>query len=319
MSKIFIISNTRFGFKKYYSLNRSIKEFNKYFDTFTSFLKNKTREGDILVHLGNVFDTRQSINTKLIYHSQKIFEEISYILPLYFLVGEGDKITNDVNTLTVFKNMENIHIVEESKNIFDNKVILCGFQKNIQLEKYNCEYLLTANNIFDHTNPIDLNNFKKVYSGYSEKNIFKEHMKNISSPYPLERNNDKKGFMVLDVEKGMDKFIENTVNSKFVFYDINILGDLENIEKEEFNNNFVCLKIDKELIKNKEFQVKMAQYDYHHMEIMGDEKINEENPLEDDDTNTFEIFNIDKMIESKINNDEVKGEFDRIKKIHNKE
>lgn len=318
MSKIFIISNTRFGFKKYYSLNRSIREFNKYFDGFTSFLKNKVKEDDILIHMGGVFDTRQSINTKIIHHSQKIFKEISQILPIYFLVGEDDKITTDINTLTVFKNMNNIYIVDSIKKLFDDRVILYGFQKNIQLEKYNCDYLFTANDIFDHKDLIDLNNFKKVYSGYRQKNIFKEHVKNLSSPYPLERTDEKKGFIVLDIEKNKDKFIENTINSKFIFYNINLLEDLENIEKEEFNNNFVCLNVDKELIKNKEFQIKLSQYNYHHMEVVGEEKDEEQTPLEDD-TDVFEIFNIDKMIENKINNDEVKGEFDRIKKIHNKE
>ena len=88
--KIYMLTDTHFGIY----LNNLDKWQNMMEDTFYSFvipyLKKNVKEGDILIHLGDLFDNRNSLPIITINKVEKILTEISKILPVHIMVGNHD-------------------------------------------------------------------------------------------------------------------------------------------------------------------------------------------------------------------------------------
>jgi predicted MPP superfamily phosphohydrolase len=314
MSKIFSISNTLFGYKNYVGFNRFLEESEKFFnDELIPFLQKYAKKDDYFIHLGNLFVSKQQLNVKAINSVQTIFEKISNILPVYFLIGEHDRYTsnNDINTLTIFKNYKNIFIVNDTMSINDN-ILLFSYDKNIIniLNKHeNIDYIFTSNNMSN----IDKNyllKYKKIYSGYSKDNYVENNIVSVGTPYQIEPNTKNKGFFVLDINSNNDKFILNKTNFKFVTLHINNIEELKNFDETYFQNNVVDMVVNKDLMDNMEFKIKISNYNIQSL-------ICEEDVKEPEDDRISDFFDVDELILSKINdNSELLKEFNNILNIN---
>jgi calcineurin-like phosphoesterase family protein len=82
--KVFMITDTHFGVY----LNNLDKWSNMMESTFYNFvipfLKENSKPGDILIHLGDLFDNRTSISIIIMNKVERILKEISEILPLQY-------------------------------------------------------------------------------------------------------------------------------------------------------------------------------------------------------------------------------------------
>ena len=113
MSKIFIISNTNFNLSKNLSSKEWLKNMDYYFyNEVVPYLTNNTQPNDILIHLGNLLCKTKTIDLTVLKFIQDLFEKISKILPIYIIEGE-----NDILSLNILKNINNIEIIREPKKI----------------------------------------------------------------------------------------------------------------------------------------------------------------------------------------------------------
>lgn len=239
-------------------------------DFFMPTLKAEYQPGDILVHCGDVFDSRQSINLYIMNKGIDIFEDIAKILPIYMIIGNHDifmKSTNSVNSLKVFRNNPNITVFEEPKKIRigTRTALMMPWRDGHQAEADVLnEPANMADLVFCHTdirgftfnkmqkveegNDVDtFSKFKKVYSGHIH---WAQHFKNVrmlGSPYELTRSDsgNTKSFWRLDLDTLEETQYKNTISPKFLRYKLSwLLEQPIPFIQELFTNNYVDVMVE---------------------------------------------------------------------------
>jgi len=294
----FLISNTNFGYKNNNKeiLNSMLDYFEK---SFIPFIEKYSKKGDSVIHLGNLFCSSQSINIRVLNKVQSIFERISNILPIYFMVGFNDKYleskTNDINTLKIFKNFPNISIIEEPTLV--NDILLIPWSKNIikdldtEEEKiiFNYDYLNNDKEIIREM----LRN-KKVYCGFYNNRRIDDNITIIGSPYQIGFDDSlDKGFLALDKDK--EKFVDNKISPTFQKLELKTIDDIKNIDKDFVNNNYVDVILTEDLLKENKIKldILLSKYKFNNIKYEKSEEIL--------DLKTTD-FNIDKILTEYIEN-----------------
>ena len=127
--KVFITTDWHFGVYVN-NLDKWLNMMEDYFyNFFIPYLKENVKEGDILVHCGDLYDNRTSIPIIASYKAEKILTEISKIIPVHLIVGNHDlwnKGSNDINSVRLFNFVDNINVYTESSTIevFGSKLVL---------------------------------------------------------------------------------------------------------------------------------------------------------------------------------------------------
>lgn len=237
-------------------------------DFFIPLLKREKKPGDFLIHLGDVFDSRHSLNLLVMNEGITIFEEISKIMPVVIILGNHDiykKNTNDVNSVKVLKWIPNITVLEEPEimEISGKKLLFMPWRAGHQ-EELECIRSNPADFLFCHTEmqglkfnkntTIDtgldfkeIKSFRKVYAGHIHYAQKKGNFRMLGCPYPMTRSdiNNEKGIWCLDIESEEETYHPNTVSPKFIRI---IFERVLEMEEEEaismFKNNFVDILVD---------------------------------------------------------------------------
>ena len=119
MSKIFLIGDTHIGLGYPNSVDKWYKVHQQYFSDFLiPLLKKEVNPGDIIVHLGDLFDNRNIIPINLLNYGMDIVEEISKIAPLHIIIGNHDlysKSASEINSVRPFKYIPNVEIYDTPK------------------------------------------------------------------------------------------------------------------------------------------------------------------------------------------------------------
>jgi len=262
--RVWIISDTHFGAR-----NNSVEwleRMHSYFeDYFIPIVKKNYKPGDILIHCGDVYDNRQSINLLVLHKTLSLFEKFSEVFKdgVYVIAGNHDimrKNTNDVCSLDTLKYIPRINIHKEPE-ILKTKYsdcLLMPWRKSeadelVVVNGSNADYLFCHTTIrgakFDkyrHSgagiSSVECKEFKKVYTGHIHTSQDYKNICYVGNPYQMTRSdtNNMKGFRCLDLETGEETFYENTYSPKFVKLYLN--RALENPVKDLINvadNNFV--------------------------------------------------------------------------------
>lgn len=258
--KVFLTTDWHFGIYLN-NLDKWLNMMEDYFNNFfIPYLKENVKEGDILIHCGDLYDNRTSIPIIASYKAEKILIEIAKILPVHLIVGNHDlynKGTNDVNSVRLFNYVDNITIHTETTSIdlFGNKLILMPWvEKRSDMIKEITnnpgDYLFChsdLNGCLMHLNSvahrnvdkIDVNefkNYKHVFSGHIHIRQTNKNFSFIGSPYQMDRNDmgDQKGITILDLSTDRISFIPNDYSPVFRKIavrnedDIDILTNLKN-------------------------------------------------------------------------------------------
>jgi len=262
--RAWIISDTHFGAR-----NNSVEwleRMTSYFhDFFIPTVKEHYQEGDILIHCGDVYDNRQSVNLLVLNKTLGLFEEFSSIFKdgIYIIAGNHEimrKNSNDVTSLDTLKYLPNTTVLKEPATLKTKyaSALLMPWRKSESDEKVvvsgsDSEYLFCHTTIrgakFDkyrHSgeglDSGECKQFKRVFTGHIHLAQEYKNIRYVGNPYQMTRSdaNNMKGFICLDFETGNELFFENTYSSKFVKIYIN--KALERTMQElidSANNNFV--------------------------------------------------------------------------------
>lgn len=243
MSKIFMIGDTHLSLGYPNSYHKWYKIHQQYFSEFLiPLLKEKVEKGDIIIHLGDLFDNRDIIPIEVLNYGMNIVEEISKIAPLHIIVGNHDLWTrshSEINSIRPFKYIPNVFVYDKTKQINFNDMKLClmpyieSKEEQVELikENKNCDYLFCHSDLngcrmhltsvaHKNKNKIDIeefNNFKRVFSGHIHIRQISKNFEFIGSIFQMDRNdmNDKKGITILDTNNGTTEFIENNTSPEF--------------------------------------------------------------------------------------------------------
>jgi calcineurin-like phosphoesterase family protein len=273
--RVFMITDTHFGIYT----NNLDKWQNMMESTFYNFvipyLRENVREGDILIHLGDLFDNRTSIPIITLNKVEKILKEISNILPIHIMVGNHDlfnKGSNDVNSVRLFSYIsDNIFVYEKTSTlqIFDKKLILMPWvEKRLdmisEISSNPGDYLFCHSdlngcvmhlNSVAHRNPdkIDVEEFKhynRVFSGHVHIRQVNTNFEFIGALYQMDRNDmgDQKGITILDLITGKTEFIPNTYSPVFKKFTIKDESDIENLDSLKNTKDYIDLTISNNLL-----------------------------------------------------------------------
>lgn len=268
--RIWFITDTHLGVRN--SSNQWIEIAESYFfKWFIPLIKKNYLPGDVLIHLGDVYDSRQSINLKVLNLGVNVFESLSDIFcdGVYVIAGNHDlwsSTTNDINSLKSIKWIPNINIFEEPTTLIlgGRKVFLMPWRKDHEEDSLTLEEASVHDVLCCHAdirglkfNKYVLNEegsdvskfekFGKVYSGHIHYAQIVGNINMLGSPYELTRSDmdNKKSVWLLDLESMKDTRFVNDYSPKFKRF--NFKDILESTPEElepQFRNNFVDILID---------------------------------------------------------------------------
>lgn len=275
--KAFLITDTHFGI---YPIKYDIwlKMMVDYFDNFfIPLLKERVEEGDVLIHLGDLYDNRTQIPIDVLNTVERIMTEISEILPIHLIVGNHDifnKSTNDVNSPKALRWVPNIHVYEETtllemggKELLMMPWVEKRLDQSNLLKRYSgADYLFCHSDLsgcrmhlssvaWKNKNKIDIDDFASYGHCYSGHIHIRQDNKNftfIGAPYQMDRNDvgDQKGVYILDIETGTEEFVPNTHSPEFKKLSILTEEDIYKLETVNTSKNYIDLSISNSLLIN---------------------------------------------------------------------
>jgi DNA repair exonuclease SbcCD nuclease subunit len=268
--RVWFITDTHLGVRN--NSNEWIDYIRSYFfDWFFPLVKQNWKPGDILLHLGDYYDSRQSVNLKVLNLGVEVAEELSNLFPggVYFIIGNHDiwgKNSNDVNSLKSIKWIPGITIFEEPETLVlgGKKFFMMPWRKDHEEESDTLEkaerhdYLcchtdirgLKFNKFSNVEEGASIDKFKKfgsVYSGHIHYSQRVDNINMLGSPYEITRSDmgNPKGITLLDLETGDETYFANDFSPKFKKLYFNDILDMTPAEVEDiFRNNFVDIMID---------------------------------------------------------------------------
>jgi DNA repair exonuclease SbcCD nuclease subunit len=268
--RVWFIGDTHFGVRN--SSNEWIEIMSGYFnDFFIPLIKNHYQPGDVLIHLGDVYDSRQSINLKVLNLGVDVFEKLSEIFQdgIYVIAGNHDlwgKNLNNINSLKSIKWVPNVNILEEPETLIlgKKKFLMMPWRKDHATEEefldaskphdYLCCHAdirgLKFNryvNVEEGADSQKFEKFKTVYSGHIHYAQVVKNIHMLGSPYELTRSDmgNTKSVTLLDLTTGEEQRFANDFSPKFkkFLFDQILEMTIDDLEPE-FRNNFVDIMID---------------------------------------------------------------------------
>jgi DNA repair exonuclease SbcCD nuclease subunit len=266
--RVWLITDTHFGVR---SNSREWMDIIEQFFTqqLIPLLKKEGRPGDVLVHCGDTFDSRQSINLYVMNKALGIMEQLVDIMPVYTIVGNHDifmKYSNDINSMKIFKHLQNFTVFEKPQMVKAGKkklfflpwveehdelaaiikdpknsadVMFCHADvKGISFNKYV--------KIEDGTDIESFSGYGRVYSGHIHYAQKHKNLRMLGTPYELTRSDsgNPKAIWRLDLETDEEMCWENTVSPKFLKYRLEWILEKSVEELQElFKNNFVDILV----------------------------------------------------------------------------
>ena len=268
--KIWLIADTHFGYKGDDDeiLNDCIGYFE---DVVIPIMKKEVKPGDIMIHLGDVFDNRATIGLNTITRVIGLFEKFSEIFSdIRIVVGNHDiykKSSTDITSLNMLKYIPNVKIYYEPiVEVIDGKTCLFNpWVENSEKEKellagVNVDYVFGHLEVggsqmsnrsgvkIEFAGGIKQSDFKnsQVYAGHIHIKQDNKNIHYVGNPYHKDRGDrgNPKGVTILDLSTGETKFIENEVSPRYMkenIYDILNLtvGDL----RRRWKNNRIDLHL----------------------------------------------------------------------------
>jgi hypothetical protein len=235
---IYVIGNTLFGYPKMTDI-----QFDYFKNSFIPHLKKNYQVGDVLIHTGNIFYNKQTINFKVLKDTFEILDELSSFIQIIFLKGSNDDLSIDL-----MDRNKNIKVFKETKKI-----------KNIMFVP-NGEFLITDNEtnyLFHHTSNKETTGVIRSFNGFYDNKKSSGINIYISSPYELNKEYSftPHGFYEFNIKQNEIRFIENVYSPKFKEIYIDDISELNSINTE--THDFIDLIIKSSAVEKVENKNKL--------------------------------------------------------------
>lgn len=282
--KVYMITDTHFGIY----LNNLDKWQNMMESTFYNFvipyLKENVKPGDVLIHLGDLFDNRNSIPIITMNKVEKILTELAKILPVHIMVGNHDlfnKGSNEVNSVRLYGYIDNITVHQKTTTLElgGKKIVLMPWVEK-RLDMINeiainpGDYLMCHSDLNGckmHLNSVahrnadkidveDFGKYSRVFSGHIHIRQINKNFTFIGSLYQMDRNdyNDQKGITILDLEEDEVEFVPNTYSPVFRKHKVISEKDVEELDLLKNSNDYIDISISNNLlISNRKLRRKL--------------------------------------------------------------
>lgn len=305
--RIWLINNTRFGYK-----NNSTAWSDTMFDYFNSsflpMLKKHHKDGDVVVHCGNLFNNSESINTRILNKTMELFDSITGICDLYLVVGENDRVLNNSNsTMNIFKHHDRITVVSDS--VMVGPVKLVAWAIDVEMD---CGVCITSSDV----SKCEVEPTCKVYSGYGgDAKRVDGNIISVGSAYQLDYSGGDNGFYIIDSVSGKDMFVKNNYSPVHKVLVVNTMSDLESIDRDYVDKNNICVKINNSLVEESKIKtdILLSKYKFKKIEYFCDGVTEVREKVD------YDFSSIEDMIRSKLSatcSDETLLEFDNIISIY---
>jgi len=272
--RIWFISDTHLGVRN--SSAEWIEIIDEYFEQFFfPTVQEHLRPGDILIHAGDFYDSRQSVNLRVLDQGVRITERLANTFSegVWMLVGNHDifgKNSNEINSLKSLKWIPGIRVCEDPLTLQagPSSVFLMPWRKDnedlqttldgaaphdylvchadIQGLKYNKYATLDKHG----TEVARFRKFGQVFNGHIHYGQRQGNVLTLGCPYELTRSDmdNQKGIYLLDLATREMKFFPNDVSPKFKKMSFNWILEqtLEDLNLQ-FHNNFVDIIIDPQI------------------------------------------------------------------------
>ncbi len=229
--KRIIVTDTHLGVKQGSPLYNDVNI--KLFTQICEYAEEHYCEG--IIHLGDFFDNRKSINIKVILKALQIIEMLTTTFTeVKLLVGNHDTIYKDDihNTLlSMFERYQDEIIVDRPEKVFGDILLVPWlFNKEILKNDYKCDTLMghfemngvamnEAGSVMEGSSLStgDFKNFKKVYSGHFHTPGKYGNIQYLGSPFHTSFSDvdGKRGFYAHDTDTQEMEFIEFDDYPKF--------------------------------------------------------------------------------------------------------
>lgn len=301
--KYWIINNTKFGYKN--NSKEWLQNMTKYFDNhFIPFISKHAKPGDKLIHIGNIFNTTESINISTLLTIRELFIKLSTILPVIIVDGYNEK-----NGITKIFKEENITIIN-NVTVLDNIKIIPN--------KNPLEHISSSDSIILINNRIDTSILKKFSDtlflcGYHDDRKEDENIIHIGAPYQFDKTSSDKGFYVLDSENKNYKFVKNNYSPNYNTITITDISQIDDIDAEFVDKNHVSVVVDKSLVDDKKIKIDVLLSKFNFKSITYK---NDVEKIEFIDSSSIDM---EELIREKIKNSdnvELMSEFENIIRIY---
>jgi len=296
--KIWIINNTKFGYK-----NNS-KEWSKnmfdYFENhFIPFIKKHAKPGDTILHLGNVFNSTETVNIKLLLKVNNLLKELSNIIPDILII---DALNEKINEIFVDNTINKL-----TQAIY-GKICYIPNDKNV------LNYINNDTEIAFINSRIDKDLLKKFpntlfFCGYHDDRNEDKNVITVGSLYQFDNTSIDKGFYVVDSKTKKYQFIKNNYSPKYNTITITNISQIDDIDIDFVNKNRVNVVVDKSLVDDKKLKIDVLLSKYNFKSIT---YINDVEKVELVDSTSM---NMEELIREKIKNSDnpkLLSEFEKI-------
>ncbi len=278
MSKIYLLADSHIGLGYPNKTDKWFKVHQEYFSEFLiPLLKSRAKPGDIIIHLGDLFDNRNVIPINLLNYGMDVVEEISKIAPFHIIVGNHDcwsKSSDEINTIRPFKWIPNVSIYDKTSKIEFNNLKICLMpyiekrldQINLINSNKDCDYLFCHSDLNgcrmhltsvghrnnDKIDVDDFKSFKRVFSGHMHIRQVNTNFEFIGSNFQMDRNDygDQKGITVLDTNTSETEFIPNLISPVFKKVRVVKEDDIELLEELKGSKDYIDISISNNLLMN---------------------------------------------------------------------
>lgn len=290
---------------------------------FIPWLEENIQEGDVIYHLGDVFDNRQNVNLLIASYAIDLFERLSKIAHIHIILGNHDiyrKNTNDITSVDILKHIPNITIHKEPAIHTYGKIkcLLMPWRKDKDHEQESLAEYKNIDYLFCHSevkgvratsNPHikleegnDVNIFKKFKRVYSGHIHFTQRFSNVNfvgNPHHMTRSDrgNKKGIWILDTNSGSESFYENTHSPVFLKYKMtSVLEETVESLQHKFLNNFVDLQVSSDFLSTCNISTLLSMLETSarkiELDIQDNAVENEEVEIDENMSGEFNILNI---------------------------
>ena len=301
-----------------------------HFEFIIPTIEKNWKEGDLIIHCGDVFDNRQSINLKVLNIGIRVYERLAKLGKIHIIAGNHDIYKKDSTTITSLDSLKwipNVKIWKEPGciNVGLSKLLLMPWRATVKeegetLKEYQKQYkpdYAFMHGTFSGTQynkyvKIDSKEggstsstvgYKRVFSGHIHWQQDVKNINIIGSPFEITRGDadNKKGMYYLDLNTGEETFYENKISPKHIkFRLIEFDKDIFKKIAEVAPNNFIDIQIANSALAksaskfNKEI-IKIKDL-ARNLEIQQ----YEDEVLEDDVSDVSETMDHDELIQTEI-------------------